>query len=242
MANLRAVFFDAAGTLFNAREPVGYTYTRIAREFGVDASEEAVTAGFHRAFGQAPELAFGTGRSAAELRQKEREWWRATVARSFEGLGEFDDFQAFFDALFGYFANPEHWKAETEAEPLLRILKERGFSLGVISNFDYRLYEILEKLHLKSFFDSITISSEAGFAKPRREVFAAALARHRIRPGEAVHVGDSPLLDFEASYAAGMTAVLVDPKLEGTASIKDGMARIRSLAYLNEVTQVFESA
>ena len=242
MATLRAVFFDAAGTLFDAREPVGGTYARIARQYGITASDEAVTAGFRRAFGAAAELAFGPGHPAAWLRAKEREWWRAVVARSFDGLGEFSDFGAFFETLFAYFANPTHWRVDPEAIPTLQRLKNNGLRLGVISNFDFRLYEILQDLGLSAIFDSVTISSEAGYAKPRREVFAAALARHGLRPGEAMHVGDSHHLDFEASHAAGMTAVLLDPGLDVPTNIEDRKARIRSLAYLKEVTQVLGSA
>ncbi len=36
---LKAVFFDAAGTLFEAREPVGHTYARIARKHGLNADD-----------------------------------------------------------------------------------------------------------------------------------------------------------------------------------------------------------
>jgi putative hydrolase of the HAD superfamily len=238
MPELRAAFFDAAGTLFDAREPVGGTYARLAREFGLHASDEAVSAGFRRAFGNAPELAFGPGVPAADLRRREREWWRAVVARSFEGLGLFRDFDAFFEALFAYFADPAHWRVDPEALPMLHRLKDRGLKLGVISNFDYRLYKILENLELKSLFDSITISSEAGYAKPRPEVFLAALKVHGIQPEHAIHVGDSPHLDFEAAHAVGMGAVLLDCKMQGGTAIKDRKARIRSLAYVNEVTQV----
>ncbi|MGO9453066.1 MAG: HAD-IA family hydrolase [Candidatus Binataceae bacterium] len=239
---LRAVFFDAAGTLFEAREPVGGTYARVAREFGLDAPDSAVTAGFRRAFGIAPPLAFGPGRSPDELRRLERQWWRMVVARSFEGLGDFRDFDGFFEALFAYFADPANWRADDEARALLDRLKSSGLKLGVISNFDYRVYRILESLELKPFFDSITISSEAGYAKPRREVFEAALAAHRVRPEEAIHVGDSQHLDFDASRAAGIAPVLVDPGQGEPLAIAEGTARIRSLAYLNEVTQVLFSA
>ena len=242
MSNFRAVFFDAAGTLFDAREPVGGTYARIARQYGIAASDEAVTAGFRQAFGAAPGLAFGPGHSTVQLRAKEREWWRAVVTRSFDGLGEFSDFDAFFEALFAYFGNPAHYRVDPEAMPELQRLKNSGLRLGVISNFDFRLYEILQDLGLSAIFDSVTISSEAGYAKPRREVFAAALARHGLRPGEAMHVGDSHRLDFEASHAAGMTAVLLDPGLDVPTNIEDRKARIRSLAYLKEVTQVLGSA
>ena len=239
---LRAVFFDAAGTLFEAREPVGGTYARIARDFGLDAPDAAVTAGFRRAFGTAPPLAFGPGRPADELRRLERQWWRTVVARSFEGLGDFRDFDGFFEALFAYFADPANWRADDEARALLDRLKSSGLKLGVISNFDYRVYRILESLELKPFFDSITISSEAGYAKPRREVFEAALATNQLRPEEAIHVGDSRHLDFDASRAAGIAAVLIDAGQGEPLTIAEGTARIRSLAYLKEVTQVLFSA
>ena len=73
---ITAVFFDAAGTLFEPREPIGRTYARLARDFGLEASEEAVAASFRHAFGAAPGLAFGLGLRPAELRRLEREWWR----------------------------------------------------------------------------------------------------------------------------------------------------------------------
>jgi len=242
MAILRAVFFDAAGTLFDARQPVGGTYARLAREFGLEVSDAAVTAGFGRAFGNSPELAFGKGHSEAQLRNLERAWWKAVVARTFEGLGDFPRFDDFFDALFAFFADPKHWQVDREAVTALHRLKERGLALGVISNFDFRLYQILEDLELKPHFDSITISSQAGFAKPRREVFDAALAKHGLRPAEALHVGDSVRLDFKAAAAVGMSAALVDPELASPVSVEDRRARIRSLAYLKEVTQVLDSA
>jgi putative hydrolase of the HAD superfamily len=242
MANLRVVFFDAAGTLFNACQPVGQTYARLARDFGLDVPAAAVTAGFHRAFGDSPELAFGAGHPEAQLRRLERAWWKAVVARTFEGLGEFPRFDDFFEALFAFFADPTHWQVDPEASATLHRLKRQGLQLGVISNFDYRLYQILEALELRPHFDSITISSQAGFAKPRREVFEAALAKHGLRPAEALHVGDSVRLDFDAAAAVGMSAALVDPGLGGPVSIEDRRARVRSLAYLKEVTQVLDSA
>ena len=104
---LKAVFFDAAGTLFEAREPVGHTYARIARQHGLDAADGAVSTGFRRAFSSTPGLAFGPNRPAGEIRRLEREWWYELVRRSFEGLGEFDNFDAFFDELFAYFARTQ---------------------------------------------------------------------------------------------------------------------------------------
>ena len=207
---IRAVFFDAAGTLFEPREPVGRTYARLARDFGrLDASEAAVAASFRRAFAAAPGLAFGLGLRHDELRRLERRWWRSRVGETFAPLGKFPDFDAYFDALFAHFADPGHWIADFEAEPMLQRLKSDGLKLGVISNFDYRLYRILDGLDLTRHFDSITISSEAGYAKPRREVYDAALARAGVSARDAMHIGDSEHLDFAPAAEIGMAAVLI---------------------------------
>jgi len=237
---IRAAYFDAAGTLFDSREPIGRSYARIAREFGVDASEEAVAASFRHAFRAAEGLAFGPGHPAAELRRLEREWWRSRVAATFEPIGKFRDFDGFFEALFSYFADPAHWEAFPEASGCLQRLKDRGLKLGVISNFDFRLYRILDGLDLTRYFDSVSISSEVGYAKPRREIFDAALARLNSTAGDAMHIGDSEHLDFAAAESAGIAAVLVDRERPGTApAIAARSAKISSLAQVLEVAQVF---
>jgi putative hydrolase of the HAD superfamily len=240
---IRAAFFDAAGTLFEAREPIGRTYARLARDFGLGASEEAVAASFRRAFGAAPGLAFGLGLRHDELRRLERRWWRERVAETFTPLGKFPDFDAYFDALFARFADPGHWIADLEAAATLQRLKSDGLKLGVISNFDYRLYRILDGLNLTRYFDSITISSEAGYAKPRREVYDAALARAGVAAHDAMHIGDSEHLDFAPAAALGMVAVLVDRENRQAApSIAGRTARICSLALVHKVARVFEVA
>lgn len=237
---IRAVFFDAAGTLFEPREPIGRSYARLAHDFGVNVSEDAVASGFRRAFGDAPGLAFGPGHPPAELRRLEREWWRMRVAETFAALGSFADFDAYFDTLFDYFADPAHWVADNEAAPMLQRLKDSGIKLGVISNFDYRLYRILDGLDLTRHFDSITISSEAGYAKPRREVYEFALSYAGSGAHDAMHVGDSEHLDFTSAVAAGMAAVLIDRERPLPAPIVAGRtARISSLATVIEVAQVF---
>jgi putative hydrolase of the HAD superfamily len=228
---IRTAFFDAAGTLFDSREPIGRTYARIAQQFGVDATEEAIAARFRQVFHSAEGLAFGPGHPADEIRRLERDWWRARVAATFAPFGKFTDFDAYFSTLFAYFADP------------LYRLKDRGLRLGVISNFDHRLYRILDGLDLSRYFDSISISSEVGFAKPRREIFEAALGRLGAIAAEAIHIGDSEHLDYDAALEAGLAAVLVDRDRGSEAPTLEGRgAKISSLAQSIEVTQVFGSA
>jgi putative hydrolase of the HAD superfamily len=231
---LRAIFFDVAGTLIVPRERIGQSYARLARDYGLDVDGHAVGAAFRRVFNAAPGMAFGPGHDARALRNLEREWWRRVVADTFAEFGPFRDFDAYFAALFDFLADAANWQADPEAAPLLARLKERGFTLGVISNFDYRVYGILHGLGLGAYFDSITISSEAGWAKPAPEIFNSALGRHAIAPAEALHVGDSDQMDLAGAQAAGIAAILIDRRAPERCSITGRGARVASLSAVAE--------
>ncbi|HTW87947.1 MAG TPA: HAD-IA family hydrolase [Candidatus Binataceae bacterium] len=239
---LRAIFFDAAGTLFTSRVPVAASYAAIARRHGVEAGERDVRAGFIRAFHGAPGLAFGPVIAPEELRRRECEWWRAVVRTTFEGLGSFDNFDAFFDELFDFFAEPAHWVAFAGAPELLMDLRDRGLTLGVISNFDYRLYRILDGLGLARYFDSITISSEAGYAKPSPEIFRVAMRRHAIDPDAAIHIGDSELLDVAGARAAEIAPVLVEDRPGAPIAAAHGVIRVPTLADVRQAIAILERA
>jgi putative hydrolase of the HAD superfamily len=234
---LKVVFFDAASTLFEARAPIGASYARIARKYGVEASGDAVSGGFRRVFHNAPGLAFGPGRAAGELRELEYRWWRDIVARTFAGLGAFTDFDAYFAELFTFFGNPANWEVDPIAPVTLQALRDRGLKLGIISNFDYRLYGILDGLGLAGYFDSITISSEAGFAKPAPEAFLIAMAKHSVAPGEAMHVGDSARMDVDGALAVGIAGVLIDPQAGAPIAVDGRRACIATLAAVANVAQ-----
>jgi putative hydrolase of the HAD superfamily len=216
---LKAVFFDAAGTLFDAREPVGHTYARIARQHGLAATDADVSAGFRRAFAGTPGLAFGgPGRRADEIRRLEREWWHGLVRRSFEGLGEFDSFDAFFAELFAYFGDPANWVPLPEAHSVLQRLKDTNLKLGIISNFDYRLYRILDGLEMRPFFDSMSALG--------------------VTSDEAIHVGDSEHMDVRGAQDAGLRAILIDTGRNGAAIADGTVARVSSLAEVIEVMRL----
>jgi len=215
---LKVVFFDAAGTLFDARRAVGESYAAIAREFGAHASGREVSAAFRKVFAQAPPLCFNPHISPARLRELERQWWRERVSETFAGLAQFNNFEAYFEALFAYFADYRNWMVQPDALETLRGLREQGLELGVVSNFDSRLYAILEGLGLAEYFHSMTISSATGAAKPDPGIFRAALAVHQAGPDQAIHVGDSLALDIVGAKAAGLEAILFAPEAPHTAT------------------------
>lgn len=205
----RGIFFDAAGTLFRVRGEVGEIYRCVASRYGVNPRAEVLERGFRRAFGAAPPMAFPGARPEA-IPALEKEWWRRVVREAFrEAAGGFPRFEAFFSDLFEVFRGPRGWRLFPETLEVLRTLRSRGFSVGVISNFDSRLLDVSRALGLTSHIDSFTLSSLAGAAKPDGAIFRLALRHHGLRPGDAVHVGDSARDDFQGARAAGLAAVLV---------------------------------
>jgi putative hydrolase of the HAD superfamily len=226
---LKAVFFDAAGTLFTVNGSVGETYARLAREHGKAVAVEDLEAGFRRSFAATPAMAF-PGAAPEQIPTLEKQWWRDLVQQVFAPLGPFPQFAAYFEALFACFARPDAWRLYPETTETLTALKARGLSLGIISNFDSRLFGLLEGLGIAHFFDPVVISTRAGAAKPEAAIFTQALAHHGLRPDEALHVGDSYDADIVGARAAGLLPILVARR--GTSQNTGDALTVKSLVDL----------
>jgi putative hydrolase of the HAD superfamily len=208
-APIRAVLFDAAGTLIHLREAVGETYARAARACGVETDPEELQAAFARLLRSMPPMVF-PGRSRAEIAACERAWWRELVWRVFHRAGEAEGmtgFETCFDGLFAHFATPAAWRCAGGAAALLRQLRARGIATGVVSNFDLRLLGLLDTLGLSPLLDVVILPADAAAAKPDPAIFALALDRLAIRASEAVYVGDDAEEDVAAARRAGMRAI-----------------------------------
>ncbi len=94
--------------------------------------------------------------------------------------------------------------------PVLTILRERGLTLGVISDWGIGLGLILRHLDLVRFFDFAVVSASLRMAKPNPGLFETALRRADAIPDYAVHIGDSYILDVLGARAAGITPILLD--------------------------------
>lgn len=237
--HIRAIFFDAAGTLLTVRGSVGEIYAQLARLYGKAATAAQLEEQFRRCFSQMPPLAF-PGAAPERLPALERQWWHDLVQRIFAPLGPFPAFEAYFTALFDRFAHPDAWQLYADTEETLRQLRRRGVSLGIISNFDSRLFGILEGMGIAPLFDTVVISTRAGAAKPAREIFLQALSALGVRAEEALHVGDSYDADVVGARAAGLVPVLID-RHPVRAPSRYGLT-IRSLAELPAVLDTRSSA
>jgi putative hydrolase of the HAD superfamily len=126
----------------------------------------------------------------------------------------FEGFDEYFDEVFHAFEGPAYWDLYPETLSVLKRLKEQGVELGVISNFDSRLFTILRGLGLAELFDTVTISTLSHVAKPSSRIFHLALEKHAVDPDEAIHVGDSVRDDLEGARRAGLHAALIDREEE----------------------------
>ena len=231
----KAVFFDAAGTLFRVHGSVGEGYARLAHEYGKDVTVQELEAGFRRCFATAPPMAF-PGVAVEHIPPLEKAWWHEVVQQVFAPLGPFPRFEAYFNALYDFFAEPRAWQVYPETRPTLTALYGRGYQLGVISNFDSRLFGLLDGLDIGHFFDPIVASTHAGAAKPEPSIFQHALSAHGLKPQEALHIGDSYDMDVVGARNAGLTPVLIN-RSDRTQSPKDCLVVSR----LDGLLKVLES-
>jgi putative hydrolase of the HAD superfamily len=174
----------------------------------------------------------------AEIKRCERLWWFDVVHNAFYRVGLFEEFDTFFEEVFQAFDGPQHWMPYPDVLETLKELKSRGCELGIISNFDSRLFNVLRGLGLADLFDTVTISSLAHAAKPAARIFRIALEKHAVEPEEAVHVGDSLRDDVEGARSAGLHAVLL--RRDGATDCPLPIPVIHSLAELPTALHALE--
>ncbi len=194
--------FDAVGTLFHLARGPGALYGEVAHRHGW--SLDPVT--LEKAFRAQMKLLPRPVPSPGPRPDDDRLWWQVLVNAVLDQCGAPSNMrarQAYFDELYREFARPEVWTLFPEVLEVLQWLNGR-FKLGIISNFDRRLYPVLQGLGLAPFFDYVTISSQVGVDKPDPGIFQEAVARAGVLPAEALHVGDDPLRDWTGAAAAGM--------------------------------------
>jgi putative hydrolase of the HAD superfamily len=199
---IRAILFDAAGTLFFLTKTVGDHYAYVGREVGLDLDAQQLERAFHPAWQQMPR------RSAIDgpRENDDKGWWHELVGRVFDqvapSLSELDR-DNFFEVAYEHFAEAGVWELYPEVPDVLKQLRPR-YQLAVISNFDGRLRLILRNLGISKYFAHVFISSELGADKPDPEIFRRALATLHLKADEVLHVGDDPERDWKAAVAAGL--------------------------------------
>lgn len=210
---IRAILFDAAGTLLHVHPSVGEVYAAQAERFGARVPVDDINSAFRSAWRELRPYADGKTpfHTSEEI---ERAWWRELVERVFEeacGLVTFGDrFDPFFESLYRRFEQPEVWRLFDDVLPTLDALRDHGIPIAIVSNWDSRLPRLLHAMGIADRFRFILTSAEAGVSKPSGEIFLQALARLGLPPHEVLHIGDSLEADVIAAQNAGLQSLHID--------------------------------
>ena len=229
---IRVVLFDLDDTLFAHREAV---------EAGVAAYRE-VLGGEIVAAPAADEIARWNALEESQYHrylagdlsylEQRRERSRRFVAPFGVVLSDAEA-EAWFDAYRAHYEN--HWALHPDALACLRMLRERGTAIGLITNGDlaFQTSKIVA-VGLTSHLEHVIASGEVGVAKPDPAIFELAAARFGVPVAAACYVGDRFRTDALGAAAAGMFGVWLDRHGVATADERAeasaaGVAVIRSL-------------
>jgi putative hydrolase of the HAD superfamily len=205
---LKAIFFDAVGTLFYLTKTVGDHYALVGEEIGLILNAQQLDRAFYTAWKKMPQRPAIDGPREGD----DKGWWRELVNlvldQSAPSLSELDR-DNFFEIAYEHFAEAGVWELHPEVIDVLEKLRPQ-FQLAVISNFDGRLRFILEHLGISSFFSHVFISSEIGADKPDPEIFRRALEFIGLRANQVLHVGDDSERDWKAAAEAGLSVFQLD--------------------------------
>ena len=205
---IKAIFFDAVGTLLHLTHSVGHHYALVGRTIGLALEPEPLDRAFISTWKEMPARPVTDG----PREDDDKGWWRDLVYRVLEqvtpALPE-PDRDNFFEVAYEHFAEAGVWETYPEVIGVLDQLHPR-YQLAIVSSFDGRLRTILEQLGLSQYFSHVFVSSELGVDKPNLEIFRRALAFARLSASEVLHVGDDPQRDWQAADAAGLFVFQLD--------------------------------
>lgn len=226
---MKAVFFDAVGTLFYLTESVGHHYALVGREIGLTLEAAALDRAFISAWKQMP-LRQAVDRPRED---DDKGWWHELVdmvlGDAAPSLKELDR-DNFFEIAYEHFTEAGVWELYPEVLEVLQALQPR-FQLAVVSSFDGRLRVILEQLGISKYFRHVFVSSELGVDKPNPEIFRRALKFIALAPDQVLHAGDDPERDWKAAAAAGLAVFKLErPKNSLRDLLKVGAIAGRAVA------------
>ena len=235
---IEAVLFDAAGTLIELRESVGTSYARFARQQGALIRPGALEDAFTRTLRDSPPRVF-PGLSPEAAAVAERAWWHALVRSTFRLAASEptpttpDDLvDTLFDDLYDFYWGQGAWQLRPYAAEALAALAADGRRLGVVSNFDHRLPDILQALEIERFMEIIMIPASCGFAKPDPAFFDLSVKALGLSPAWVLYLGDDPEHDVLAARAAGLRAACVS----APDALRSLAAHIDTLATLGDLS------
>ena len=178
---------------------VGHVYSAVAAELGYGSvSPEELNEAFARAWKLKQQFDYSLSA------------WFGLVKEVFGKHLSSPLSQKLFDSLYERFSAGAAWRVYDDVRPTLQALRQRGYRLAVISNWDHRLKPLLADLQLTEYFEAIVLSVDVGATKPAAKIFEHTLSLLKLPPPAVLYIGDSMEEDVIGPRECGMAALLLD--------------------------------
>lgn len=209
MIQARAIFFDLYNTLARFEPPREELQAQVAAAFGLKVTRAGILLGYVQA-----DALMSLENAREPIRQRSPEAQTAFFARYeqavFLGAGVEVPLEVAAQMWQRLRQLPYDLALFDDVLPSLAELKQRGLTIGLISNLSRNLDQLCQRLGLAPYLDVVVSSGQVGSEKPHAPVFQAALAKAGVPAAQAVHVGDQYHTDVVGARAVGMIPVLLD--------------------------------
>ena len=199
---IRAITFDAVGTLIIPYPSVGAIYAEVLKTHGGHSEPIVLDSRFGAAYKTLAQQSDKMG----------REFWKKVVGQTLAGFCPTESLDKCFKDLWLTFAEGHRWKLLEGVKDNLIYLKTKGYQLAVLSNNDSRLTKILREKKIAQYFDKIFVSEEIGHQKPKLDIFRHVEESLYFRSNEILHIGDNIYEDYLGAKEAGWQAMLIGRK------------------------------
>lgn len=212
LSRFKLITFDVTDTLLKFSRPPEIQYAIAARRLGChDVNEEALAKCFRSHFRRMARDYPNFGRCS---KYDWRWWWKTLVMDIFrDSHGHINEamLSRVAEQLIEDYKSQDCWTKVEFADGMIALARAHIKQVGIISNFDPRLRYILEATNIPK-ADFIVTSYDAGAQKPSWRIFdyALNLCNTRVLPSEALHVGNTPRLDYIGAKQAGWSSILVN--------------------------------
>jgi putative hydrolase of the HAD superfamily len=204
----RAILFDAGETLVHPAPSFPELFSDVLAGHGHEREPieivEASKAVFHRFSEAARDNELWTTSPERSAR-----FWKGVYERMLEALS-LPSQDGLRDALYGTFTDLGNYALFDDVVPVLDALAATDARLGIVSNFEAWLEDLLGALAVRDRFPVRVISGEVGMEKPDPAIYRLALERIDVDAEDAAYVGDNPEFDVWPARDLGMTPVLID--------------------------------
>ncbi len=209
MAMIQAIFFDLYGTLAGFQPDRFQIQSQACAEFGIEVTPEGILQGYALAD------AFMSEQNAVQpvrtLSPADRdEFFAEYERRVLRGCGVELSVQQAAEVWKAVREVPYHMARYDDVLPAFDLLKQQGFTLGLISNMNAPGNQLAEDMGLSPYLDLVVTSGEVGMEKPHPPIFHEALRQAGVDASHATHVGDQLSSDVDGARNVGIQPILLD--------------------------------